>query len=254
VITDPILAIPDSGPVMIKFSQATSLVLALRKRIGAVKWRIQFRVWYQLSRRQKSRISLLKDVIQKHFNDPWVTSVEFQMRECAGNEGAVGSIHWDAPIAVTVCRTRRRGKRQAVCMSLYAAGDVLCIIQLQGFFAIDIPVPLRNWPERFVKACQELAIKNHFKEVRIAKAHSLSSYRYPDLPGAKTEAELGAATEGVRTRMLSHYDGTARELGFADRGNWFVWANSSHSLCSARSTSPKVLDPKTPFTGTLGLF
>ena len=119
----------------------------------------------------------------------------------------------------------------------------------------DIPVPLRNWlQERFVKACQELAIKNHFKEVRIEKAHSISSYGYPDIPGAKTEAELGAATEGVRARMLSHYDGTARELGFADRGNWFVWANPSHSLCSARSTSPKVLDPKTPFTGNLGLF
>ena len=210
---------------MTKFSYATALVVALRRRVGAVKWQIQFRYWYELSRRQKSRISLLRDIIRKHFNHPWVTNVEFQMRECAGHEKAVGtSIHWDAPIAITVCRTRRR-KRQAVCMSLYVAGNAICIIQLQGFFAIDIPVPLRNWPRRFVEACQELAIKNHFKEVRIAKAHSLSSYRDPDIRGAKTEADPEAAIEGVRTRMLSHYDGTARELGFADRGNWFVWAN-----------------------------
>jgi hypothetical protein len=148
------------------------------------------------------------------------------MREYAGFEKAhETSIHWDAPVTITVSRTQRRGKRQAVCMSLYVIGNVICIIQLQGFFAIDIPVPLRNWPKRFVQACQELAIKNHFKEVRIAKAHSLPCYRGPTIREAKTEADLEAACEAVRTRMRSHYDGTARELGFADRGNWFVWAN-----------------------------
>jgi hypothetical protein len=110
-------------------------------------------------------------------------------------------------------------------MSLYVMGNIIRIMQLQGYLAIDIPVPLRNWPRRFVEACQELAIKNRFKEVCIPKAHSLGSYRYPSIRGAKTEADLEAALEGVRTRMRSHYDRTARELGFADRGNWFVWAN-----------------------------
>jgi hypothetical protein len=210
-----------------KFSQAAALVVALRRRIGAVKWRMQFWCWYELSRRQKSRISLLRDIIRKHFDHPWVSNVEFQMRERAGHEGGAlkTSVHWDAPVAITVSRTRRRGKKQAVCMSLYVTGNVICIRQLQGYLAIDIPVRLRNWPRRFVEACQELAIKNHFKEVHIAKAHSLGCYRYPAIQGAKTEADLEAALEGVRTRMRSHYDGTARELGFAERGNWFVWAN-----------------------------
>jgi hypothetical protein len=211
---------------MVKISQAIAFVVALRRRIGTVKWRIQFWSWYHLSRRQKSRISLLGDIVQKHFDHPWVTNVEVQIREYAGFQGAhKTSIHWDAPVTITVSRTRRRRKRQAVCMSLYVMGNVICIIQLQGFFAIDIPVPLRNWPTRFVEACQELAINNHFKEVRIAKAHSLECYRGPLIRGAKTEADLEAAIEGVRTRMRFHYDGTARELGFADRGNWFVWAN-----------------------------
>jgi hypothetical protein len=110
-------------------------------------------------------------------------------------------------------------------MSLYVTGNIISIRQLQGYFSVDIPVPLRNWPRRFVEACQELAIKSRFKEVRIPKAHSLGSYRYPSIRGAKTEAGLEAALEGVRTRMRSHYDRTARELGFAERGNWFVWAN-----------------------------
>jgi hypothetical protein len=126
-------------------------------------------------------------------------------------------------------------------MSVDVTRNIIRIRQLQGYFAIDIPVPLRNWPRRFVEACQELAIKNHFKEVRIPKAHLLGSYRYPSIEGAKTEADLEAAREGIRTRMRSHYDGTARELGFADRGNWFIWANPYYyRLVQLRETTAGV--------------
>jgi hypothetical protein len=125
-------------------------------------------------------------------------------------------------------------------MSLYVTENTIRILQLQGYLATDIPVPLRNWPRRFVEACQELAIKNHFKEVQIPKAHSLGSYRYPSIQGAKTEANLKAAHEGVRTRMRSHYDGTARELGFADRGNWFVWANPYASEPKRNKGAPDI--------------
>jgi integrase len=108
-------------------------------------------------------------------------------------------------------------------MSLYVVGNVIYIIQLQGFCAINIPVPLRNWPRRFVAACQELAIKNRFKQVRIGKANWL--YRNLTIREYETTTELEATLEAVRMRMQSHYDGTARELGFAEKGNWFVWEN-----------------------------
>ena len=227
---------------MTKRFHPTTLVAALRGAIGPVRWRIQYRYWYELSRRQKSRLSLLSDIVRKHFNHPWVTNVELQLRERAGNEENLGTIHWDAPIAVSVCRTRRRGKRPALCMSLDVRGNIIRIRQLQGYVAIDIPVSLRNWPRRFVEACQELAIE---KQVRIPKAHLLASYRDPSIEGAKTEAELEGLREGIRTRMRSHYDATARELGFADRGNWFVWANPCYRS-RARSLALKIWNPPNP--------
>jgi hypothetical protein len=200
------------------------LFVALRRRIGVVKWRIQFRCWYELSRRQKPRLLLLKEIIWKYFDHPWVADVEFQIRQRPGHEEPPKkSLHWDAPIAITVARSPRRRKRQGICMSLYVVGNVIYIIQLQGFFTTDIPVPLRNWPRRFVEACQELAIKNRFKQVRIGKANWL--YRNLSIREYETTTERESALEGVRTRMRSHYDGTARELDFAEKGNWFVWVN-----------------------------
>jgi hypothetical protein len=113
-------------------------------------------------------------------------------------------------------------------MSLYVVGSSISIIQLQGLFAIDLPRSLRNWPKLFVEACQQWAIEKNFKQVRISKACSLSSYPKPSIPGAKTQAELCKAQEAVQSRMLTRYDGTARELGFADRRNWFVWKNPGY--------------------------
>ena len=80
-----------------------------------------------------------------------------------------------------------------------------------------------SWPVFFVASLQKFACNEKFKEIRIAKARTLGSYRYPYAKGTVRETTEQVAAR-IRKNMQSRYDGAARTLGFIERRRWWVWA------------------------------
>jgi hypothetical protein len=90
-------------------------------------------------------------------------------------------------VTVMVLRERKGRKRQAFCMSFYVSRIIIYVVQLQGVRGQDVPVELRSWPMFLVASLQKLACNEKFKEIRVAKARTLRSYRYPDAKGTARE-------------------------------------------------------------------
>jgi hypothetical protein len=65
-------------------------------------------------------------------------------------------------------------------MSFYVLRNTIYVIQLQDVRGQDVPFELRSWPALFVASLQKLVCNEKFKEIRIAKARMLGSYRFPD--------------------------------------------------------------------------
>ena len=212
------------------FEEPNSLVL--------IAWRWRFYLRYLASVRHRKKLENLLQVVENRFRHNWVTSVEVQTRSSPGLVKGSKSVFWDAPVTVTIYRkTKQKKTKPALCMSMYVAGNVIYIKQLQGVFALDVPTPLRCWPKLFVEACIELAVVSGFQQVRVAKAETLPSYKNPFLQTGN-QAEFEKARDGVRERMLMHYDGTAKELGLSDNGKWYIWTNPSTLRVTAALTAP----------------
>jgi hypothetical protein len=77
-------------------------------------------------------------------------------------------------------------------------------------------------PALFIASLQKLLRNEKFKEILIAKARMLGSYRYSDAKEAAQET-IEQVVARIRENMRSRYDGTARTLGFTERQRWWVW-------------------------------
>ena len=134
-------------------------------------------------------------------------------------------MNWDAPIAISVFRKRKGKLKQALCMSLYMKGDVLFIGQMQGIRKTDVPAELREWPKRFLNACQLFCQKTGLREIRLPQARYIYAYRYPFLMPFLSLNGQAKALRGIRGSMELLYDTNAIAMGYIPDKNWLVWKN-----------------------------
>jgi hypothetical protein len=181
----------------------------------------------------------LLPILEEAFDHPWVARVELNFRFWPGNDTALvrlwrlyrslpnQSMHWDAPVTVSIFRERKGKKRQALCMSLYVVDNVLYVAQIQGIPGTDAPKELRAWPKIFFEACRKFACQEHLREVRIPKAETLYSYRNPHLgPDLLPKARVHTLLR-IRRNMRLLYDANALDLGFFPDGDWLRWECSN---------------------------
>jgi Domain of unknown function (DUF4118) len=133
-------------------------------------------------------------------------------------------MHWDAPVTVSIFRKRRGKERQALCMSLYIHSGILYVAQLQGVPGTDLPKELRAWPKIFIEACKQFARQQGLREVKVPKASTLISYRYPY--GRTITEDLKKAVPRIRRNMELLYDSNALQLSLVPDGDWFKWQNA----------------------------
>jgi hypothetical protein len=200
--------------------------------LGTVYRRTYFLVQYVFARIQLQTIRKLQPIIKKTFEHPWVAEVELKVRPWHGRKARfwrnreVSSMHWDAPITISVFRNKKGKKRHALCMSLYVIKDNIYIKQLQGVSHTDAPSELREWAKMFIQACQEFTQQQAFKAVRVAKADSLYSYHNPGINVGLLPHSRERAIKQIRQNMKLLYDANALQLRFVADGDWFKWTNS----------------------------
>ena len=193
----------------------------------AKRW-AEFKYWYLAALIQQDRIKGLGLAIKRKFNDPWIADVVVQKRPVFGPDVSTRrSVYWEAPVAVVIFRHDKTGSHAALCMSLYVIGDVIYIKQLQGIASTHIPAAIRDWPRLLVEACQDFAVAQNYRQVRIAQASSMPHFQMAGL-SADTPAAGEKIRAGIQSRMLAHYDGTAKTLGFVEAGRWFIWPNPKY--------------------------
>jgi hypothetical protein len=202
--------------------------------LGTVYRRTHFLVQYMLARIQLQTIRKLLPIVERTFEHPWVVAVELKVRPGHGREKArfwnrnrpVSNMQWDAPITISVFRSKQGKKWHALCMSLYVIKDNIYIKQLQGVSPTDAPSALREWPKMFIQACQDFTRQQAFKTVRVAKADYLYSYHNPYTNVYLSPHCRERAIKQIRQNMELLYDASAAQLGFVSDGNWFKWTNS----------------------------
>jgi hypothetical protein len=195
------------------------------------RWRFFAR--YLIAQAHSRKVHKFLPVLVEAFNHPWIAEVELKFRFRPGNETTVGrlwrvykslpaqSMHWDAPITVTVFRERRGKKRQALCMSFYITRGALYIAQIQGAWKTDVPKELRAWPKIFIEACRTFARRENLRAVMVPKATTLYSYRNPFLRADLLPLARQNALSRIRDSMTRLYDENAVDLGFLPDGDWF---------------------------------
>jgi hypothetical protein len=200
--------------------------------LGTVYRRTHFLVQYMLARIQLQTIRKLLPIVERTFDHPWVAAVEMKVRPWHGRKARLwrnrqlSSMHWDAPITISVFRNKKGKKRHALCMSLYVMKGNIYIKQLQGVSHTDAPSELREWAKMFIQACQEFTRQQAFNTVRVAKADSLYSYHNPGLNVDLLSHARERAIKQIRQNMKLLYDANALQLGFVHDGDWFKWTNS----------------------------
>ncbi len=212
------------------------------------RWRFFAR--YLVAKAHSRKIQRLSPVLAEAFNHPWVAGVELKMRFRPGNETTMGrlwriykslptqSMHWDAPITVTVFRERRGKKRQALCMSFYIAKGVLYIAQIQGVWKTDVPKELRAWPKIFIEACRTFARQENLRAVMVPKAATLYSYRNPFLRADLLPLARWHVLSRIRDSMTMLYDKNAVDLGFLPDGDWLRSETSTNLAYLPAADSP----------------
>ncbi len=107
-------------------------------------------------------------------------------------------------------------------MSFYLVKGTICIVQIQGIAGTDAPKELRAWPRIFIEACRTFARQESLREVRIAKAETLNSYRDPHLSPYLLPEARAHALQRIRRNMKLLYDTNALELGFVSDDAWYT--------------------------------
>jgi hypothetical protein len=207
-------------------------------RMSSVRRRLAFLLHYLLARANAKSVYRLLPIIEKSFHGPWVTRVELNIRFWPGGETTLHRwwrsfkslprsdfMHWDAPVTVSIFRRRRGHERQALCLSLYIRSGILYIGQLQGVSRTDIPEEFRPWPKMFIEACKKFACREGLREVRVPKARTLVSFRYPYGRDKSLTEGLKKAVLRIRRDMELIYDSNALQLGLVPDNDWFKWHN-----------------------------
>ena len=230
------------------------------KIMRGVRRRLVFLSRALLARAASKSINRLLPIIEKSFDNPWVTRVELKIHFWPGSETKLRRfwrllkslprsdfMHWDAPVTVSVFRKRRGKERQALCMSFYIRSGILYIAQLQGVRGTDIPKELRPWPKMFIDTCKKFACEQGLREVKVAKASTLVSFLNPY--GRAPTEEHQKAVPRIRRDMELLYDENALDLGLVPDGNWFKWQNAK----SIRSHQLSILQRATPAAVSVAL-
>ena len=76
----------------------------------------------------------------------------------------------------------------------------------------------------FIEACKKFACQQGLREVRVPKANTLVSFRYPY--GRVLTEDRKKAVPRIRKIMELLYDNNALELGLVSDGDWFKWQNA----------------------------
>ena len=216
---------------------------------GKILRRCLFLYRYMVARAHFDAIQQLEPLLEQSFEHEWVADVRVRLRFLPGREDRELTIpwpgnkyllrlrplpwrkqacpaHWGAPVTVTVSKTNSGETPKTVrYMSLFIQGDALHIVQLQGVPQIEMPKGLRDWAERFVRACMEFARRENFRAVKLARPDSLYSYHNPSIRWYFTPEERVETLKKIRAGFEKHHDGTARILGFTPETEWFCWNN-----------------------------
>jgi hypothetical protein len=213
-----------------------------RSPLGTLYRRTYFLVQYLCAIAQSRALARFLPIVEGSFKHAWVAEVQLQIRFLPGQERAwllarnpQRSMHWDAPITVSVFRKKRGKKRLALCFSMYVIGKTLHIKQIQGVSGTDVPNELKAWPKIFMEACRTFALQESFREVRIPRADSLYSYHTPTLNPELLPESRERAVQQIRTNMRLLYDANALDLGFVSDGAWFKWLNPVSCLARVRT-------------------
>ena len=208
-----------------------------------------FLVRFMTARAQIDAIERLEPILEKFFESQWIAEARVKFRFWPGAEDREVRIpwssnkflvrlrllpwrkqgcpaHWGAPVTVTISKTNEGDTPKTVrYMSLFLEDDVIHIVQLQGVPLIEMPKGLRDWAERFVKACMEFARQENFRAVRLARADSLYSYHHPDIRWYFTPIQRAQTLKRIRAGFEKHHDENARTLGFIPEIHWYRWEN-----------------------------
>jgi hypothetical protein len=219
-----------------------------------------------VARAHSDAIQRLEPLLEQFFEHEWIEEVSVRFRFWPGAEDRELRIpwpgnkyllrlrlfpwrkqgcpaHWGAPITVTVSKKSQDETPKTVrYMSLFFQDDVIHIVQLQGVPLIEMPKGLRDWPERFVRACMEFARRENFRAVRLAQPDSLYAYHNPYIRWYFTPEERAQALKKIRAGFEKHYVETARTLGFTPETDWFCWENPDfRPLCAqGRTARPSI--------------
>lgn len=187
----------------------------------------RFFVRYLWARCHRKCLDGLMAAIEGRFSDSkgWIVERRLELRKAVGPLRTKDDIHWDAPIVVLIIYRDEKGNPKEACgMSFYIENNSLCVEQLQGGKSVTFPRRYKVWPQLFLKSCIAFAQTANFDQVRLAKAETLYTYRWPEL-GPNGIARSEEAIEDHRKRMKLRYDETARICGFRSEDNWLVWNN-----------------------------
>jgi hypothetical protein len=211
------------------------------------RWLFLYR--FMLARAHSDAIGRLEPLLQEFFEHEWVADVRVRLRFLPGAEDRELKIpwpgnkyllrlrwlpwrkqacpaHWGAPVTVSVSKTNSGEMPKTVrYMSLFIQEDALHIVQLQGVPLIEMPKGLRDWAERFVRACMEYARRENLRAVKLARPDSLYSYHNPSIRWYFTPEQRVETLKKIRAGFEKHHDGTARILGFTPETDWFCWDN-----------------------------
>jgi len=211
------------------------------------RWLFLYR--YTVARAHSDAMRQFEPLLEQFFEHEWVADVRVKLRFLPGAEDRELTIpwpgnkyllrlrllpwrkqacpaQWGAPVTITVSKTNSGAIPKTVrYMSLFIEDDALHIVQLQGVPLIEMPKGLRDWAERFVRACMEFACQQNFRAVKLSRPDSLYSYHHPSIRGYFTPEESVQAAEKIRAGFEKHHNGTARTLGFTSETDWFCWEN-----------------------------
>ena len=220
---------------------------------ASLRRRIRFFCLYLSARAHSKTLEKLVPIVEDAFTHPWVAGVELKIRFWPGNETWFGrlwrlyrslptsSMHWDAPVAVSVFRKRNGKKKLALCMSLYVVDRTLYVGQLQGVAGTDIPKELRAWPKLFVEACRTFARQEGLRSVKVPSAEALYSYHHPGLNPNMLPESRDNALQRIQRNMKLLYNSNALELGFVPDDSWLAWENLAAVFSAPGSLSSKIL-------------
>ena len=224
------------------------------------RWTFLYR--FIVARAHSDAIQRLEPILEQFFEHEWIAGVSVRLRFLPGPEDRELRMpwpgnkyllklrllpwrkqgcpaHWGAPVTITVAKKSQDETPKTVrYMSLFIGGDVIHIKQIQGVPLIQMPKGLRDWSERFVKACMEFARQENFSAVKLARPDSLYSYHNPSVRWYPSPEERAQAVKKIRAGLEKHHEETARTLGFTPETDWFRWENPDfrprHSSASTR--------------------